>query len=144
MPEGSRTILYVCQFNSARSQLAECLARSMAPPGTRVLSAGLTRTIVNEEVLRGLREIGLDGSAQWSKSLEEVAGERVDVVVTLAEEAMARARKIFPIARHISWSMPDPVAQPDADQMALAVRRSREELLQRIRKWFQEEQRSVQ
>ena len=35
-----RRVLFLCVANSARSQMAEGLARSMAPEGTEVFSAG--------------------------------------------------------------------------------------------------------
>ena len=42
---------------------------------------------MNAEVLRALSEIGLDASAQASKSLDDLNGEEVDEVFVLAEEA---------------------------------------------------------
>jgi arsenate reductase len=103
------------------------------------LSAGLTRTVVNEEVLRALIEIGLDGSRQWSKILPEVADEPVDVVVTLAAEATQPARDTFPDAIHLDWSLPDPIAAANVAQVAQAVRHTRDEIHRRLRDWFQEE-----
>ncbi len=34
------TVLFLCVANSARSQMAEGLARALAPPGYRFFSAG--------------------------------------------------------------------------------------------------------
>lgn len=128
------TVLFVCQFNSARSQLAEGLARSLAPDGMRVLSAGLERTIVNAEVSRALREVGLDPSAQYSKSMAEVAGEPVDEVIVLSDRALEEARRCFPHALLRTWFMDDPVADP-ADVPA-AVRSTRDALTRRLREWL--------
>ena len=133
-----RTILFVCQFNSARSQLAEAIARSMAPKGVRILSAGLTRTVVNAEVLRALEEIGLDASAQHSKTLEEIACEKVDDVVVLAKEALDPARLAFPTARCILWYLPDPVAAGDPQNASTGVRWTLIELQSRLSSWFKE------
>lgn len=130
-----RTVLFVCQFNSARSQLAEAIARATAPEGVRILSAGLTRTVVNAEVLRALEETGLDASSQRSKTLEEVAGEKVDDVVVLAEEAYGPARLAFPQARLVLWPYPDPVATGD---VPVQVRRTMGALRTRIASWLQE------
>lgn len=130
-----RTILFVCQFNSARSQLAEAIARSLAPPGVRVLSAGLRKTIVNAQVLQALQEIGMDASGQWSKTVDEIAHERVDDVVILAEEAVAVARERFPNSVQHEWFMPDPVAE-DEQYIARAVCDARDELSRRLKDWL--------
>jgi arsenate reductase len=133
----TRTVLFVCQFNSARSQLAEAIARSIAPPWLRVISAGVTKSIVNEEVIRALNEIGIDARRHTSKSLAEVAAEPVDEVVSLCAEAQAPATLRFPDAEHQVWPMPDPIASPDASSIPAAVRRARDELAMRVRTYIQ-------
>lgn len=134
-----RTILFVCQFNSARSQLAEAIARAMAPEGMRVLSAGITKTMVNAEVLKALEEIGLDASAQHSKTLEEVAREEVDDVVVLAKEALDPARLAFPEARHLLCHLPDPVATEDPQRLPVEVRLTRDRIKSFLVSWLQTE-----
>lgn len=127
-----RTVLFVCQFNSARSQLAEALARSMAPSWVRVMSAGVTKSIVNEEVVRALHDIGLNVGDHTSKSLADVAGTPVDEVISLATEAEAPARLTFPNAAHQLWPMDDPIATSDVAAVPGAVRKARDELARRI------------
>ena len=134
-----RTILFVCQFNSARSQLAEAIARSMVPEGVRVLSAGLTKTVVNTEILKALEEIGLDASAQRSKTLEEVSREEVDDVVVLAREALDPARLAFPDARHILCHLPDPIATKDPQRLPVEVRLARDRIKSFLISWLQAE-----
>ncbi len=132
-----RTILFVCQFNSARSQLAEAIARSMIPEGVRVLSAGLTKTVVNTEVLQALKEVGLDASAQRSKTLEEVAQEGdIDDVVVLAKEAMDPARLAFPDAHHILCHLPDPIATKDPERLPVEVRLARDRIKSFLISWL--------
>ncbi|MEK7838666.1 MAG: arsenate reductase ArsC [candidate division NC10 bacterium] len=134
-----RTILFVCQFNSARSQLAEAIARSMVPEGVRVLSAGLTKTVVNTEILKALEEIGLDASAQRSKTLEEVSREEVDDVVVLAKEALDPARLAFPDARHLLCHIPDPIATQDPQRLPVEVRLARDRIKSFLISWLQAE-----
>lgn len=131
-----RTILFVCRFNSARSQLAEAILRSMAPEGVRVLSAGLIRTVVNAEVLQALEEIGLDASAQSSKTLQEVAQEKIDDVVVLAEEALKPVQIVFPNSNIVLWHIPDPIATRDPQRLPAEVRRAREEIKALLYVWF--------
>jgi protein-tyrosine-phosphatase len=108
----------------------------MAPPGVRVLSAGLTRTTVNAEVVRALAEINLDASRQRSKTIEDLAGEKIDEVFVLCEEALLPSARRFPEAAIRLWSMPDPVAQPDPSLVPPAVRRARDELAERLREFW--------
>jgi len=133
-----RTILFVCRFNSARSQLAEAIARSMAPEDVRVLSAGLIRTVVNTEVLQALEEIGLDASAQRSKTLQEIAQEKIDDVVVLAEEALKPAQIAFPNAKIVLRHVSDPVATRDPRRLPAEVRRTRDEIKLLLSAWFKE------
>jgi arsenate reductase len=129
--------LFVCQFNSARSQLAEALARSLAPSHVRILSAGLTRSVVNTEVIRALAEIGLGADGQTSKSLDELSCDGVDDVFVLAEEAWVPAARRFPNALHHYWPMSDPIGSSDPAVIPGEVRRTRDELRTRLKAWFE-------
>lgn len=133
-----RTLLFVCHYNSARSQLAEALALSLAPRGTRILSGGLVPSTVNEEVLAALREIGIDASKQRSKTIAELSAEPVDEVFLLCPEARGPVARLFPRALRHPWSMEDPVAQKDARRVPGAVRSARDELARRLKSWFEE------
>ena len=136
-PTIRQTILFVCQYNSARSQLAEAIARSLAPSHVEILSAGLTRSVVNAEVIRALAEIGLDAASQTSKSLDELVCDDVDDVFVLCEEAQEPAARRFPHALHHFWPMLDPVASPDPRVIPTEVRRTRDELRERLKAWFE-------
>ena len=84
-------ILFLCVANSARSQMAEGLARSILAPGTVVQSAGSKPSFVNPYAISVLKEIDIDISAQKSKSVDEIDAGNIDLVVTLcAEEVCAR------------------------------------------------------
>lgn len=132
----AKTLLFVCHFNSARSQLAEALARSLAPRGTRILSAGLVATVVNEEVLRSLSQIGLDASRQQSKPLDRLAERRVDEVFVFCKEARRKARRMFPRARHRFWPVADPIAVRPRSRVPSAVRRARARIQALLTTWF--------
>ena len=97
-------ILFLCVANSARSQLAEGIARSLAPPEVRISSAGSVPTTVRPQAIAALREIGIDASAQTSTGIDDV--ERpVDAVVTLCAE------EVCPVwledAFRLHWRLPD-------------------------------------
>ncbi len=126
-----RHVLFLCVANSARSQLAEGIARSLAPAGVTVSSAGSAPTTVRPEAVEVLREIGIDISAHRSKSVKEVNPAEVDGVVTLCADEVCPA---FPgrVAR-IHWGLPDPAAAAGDREARLAAFRSvRDELRRRL------------
>lgn len=122
-------VLFLCVHNSARSQMAEGLFRSMAAGTALVKSAGLEAGGLRPEAVAVMHELGLDISAQRSKTIEELAGEKFDVVVTTCEEAK-EACPFFPGAREtIHWDLPDPSAVPGDERTRLdAFREVRDEL----------------
>ena len=62
------TILFLCVANSARSQMAEGLARAAAPDGYRFLSAGSVPGQLNPLAVAVLREDGVDISHHRPKA----------------------------------------------------------------------------
>ncbi len=99
-------ILIMCVANSARSQMAEGLARSLAPEDVRISSAGSYPWSVNPLAIEALSEIGLDISGQVSQGVEEFEGEIVDVVITLCAEEVCPAW--LGEAEHFHWPQRDP------------------------------------
>ena len=124
-------ILFLCVANSARSQMAEGIAKSLAPSGVKIWSAGSRPTSVRLEVVEVLREIGIDISSSRSKSVSEIPPAEVDTVVTLcAEEACP---VFLGKADRLHWGLPDPAAAAgsEADRLS-AFRETRDELRRRI------------
>ena len=80
------SLLFLCVANSARSQIAEGLARRLAPPGVAVYSAGSEPGTINPLAVRVLAEAGVDASGQFSKGLDAVPLDEIDLVVTLCAE----------------------------------------------------------
>ncbi len=122
-------ILFLCVANSARSQLAEGLARAHFGGTARVLSAGATPAGVNRLAVAALAEVGIDASSQTSKSVEAIDPSDVDLVVTLCAEQVCPAypRRV----RRLHWPLPDPTAVPPDDRLE-AFRETRDELARRI------------
>src|SRR5512146_3362024 len=81
-----RHLLFLCVANSARSQMAEGIARALAPAGVKVSSAGSAPSRLNPLAVRALAEIGLDISGQRAKGLDQIPPGDVDAVVTLCAE----------------------------------------------------------
>ncbi len=125
-----RHVLFLCVANSARSQIAEGIARALAPEGVRVSSAGSEPTSLRPEAVEALREIGIDISGHRSKGMDDV--ERpVDAVVTLCAEEVCPAW-LGPALR-VHWGLPDPAAVDASPEARLqAFRDVRDELRRRL------------
>jgi arsenate reductase len=122
MPPDTRSVLFLCVANSARSQMAEGLARKLLGDGVRVQSAGSRPSSVNPWAIEVMREVGVDLSTHTSKSVDDVDPATVDTVITLCAE------EVCPVflgqARRLHWPLPDP---------ASAEPLPREEMLARFR-----------
>jgi len=125
------TILFLCVKNSARSQMAEGLARSMAPPGYRFLSAGTDPGTVNPLAIQALAEERIDISTHRSKGLASVSLDEVDTVVTLCAE------EVCPLVpgqvSRLHWPLPDPKDLP-------SFRTVRDELRRRLPRLWERDQ----
>jgi protein-tyrosine-phosphatase len=130
-----RHLLFLCVANSARSQLAEGIARSLAPEHVKISSAGSVPTSVRLQTIEVLREIGIDISHHTSTGLDEV--ERpVDAVITLCAE------QVCPVwcehAWRAHWGLPDPAEALGCEEVGFdeanleAFRLVRDELLRRL------------
>ena len=128
-------ILFLCVANSARSQMAEGLARRLAPPGIQVYSAGSEPGSVNPLAVRAMAEIGVDISGHRSKSVDEIPVDRVDVVVTLCAEEVC---PVFPgPVRRLHWPVDDPARAGGSEAERLeAFRRTRDEIARRLEEWL--------
>ncbi len=128
-------VLFLCVANSARSQMAEGLARTLAPAGVAVYSAGSQPTRVRPEAIAVLAEIGIDISSHRSKAVGEIAPELVDTVITLCAEEECPV--FLGTARRLHWGLPDPAAVTGDDGARLAAfRATRDELRRRLREFF--------
>ena len=126
-----RHILFLCVANSARSPMAEGIARSLAPQGVTVSSAGSSPSSVRPLAIRVLKEIGIDISGHRSKGLDSIDAGSVDSVITLCAE------EVCPVflgkADRGHWGLPDPAAATGTEETRLnAFRSVRDELLRRL------------
>lgn len=124
-------ILFLCVANSARSQMAEGIARSLAPAGIQVWSAGSRPTSVRPEAIAALEEIGIDISQHRSKAVAEIPADQVDTVITLCGEE--ECPLFLGQATRLHWGLPDPAGVQGNEQDRLnAFRATRDELHRRL------------
>jgi protein-tyrosine-phosphatase/catechol 2,3-dioxygenase-like lactoylglutathione lyase family enzyme len=116
-------IVFLCVANSARSQMAEGLARARFGDRIRVTSAGSAPSRVNPYAIEVMAERGIDLSAHTSKSVEEIDPASVDLVVTLCAEEVCPV--LLGEAKRLRWPIDDPASSDPS--------LSRETLLERFR-----------
>ena len=99
-------ILFLCVANSARSQMAEGLARHRFGEQLEAQSAGSQPSRVNPFAVEAMAEIGIDLSGQTSKAVDTIDPSTIDVVIALCEEASCPV--FLGDAPRLDWAMPDP------------------------------------
>ncbi|MCB9025879.1 MAG: arsenate reductase ArsC [Bdellovibrionaceae bacterium] len=99
-------ILFMCVANSARSQMAEGLARHYLGNSFEIYSAGSQPSRLNPLAVKSMTEIGIDISKQSSKSLDDIPLDKIDLIITLCHE------EVCPIVpnrcQKEHWPFPDP------------------------------------
>lgn len=82
-----QTVLFLCTHNAVRSQMAEGILNALYPNRYHAFSAGIMKTGVDPTAIKVLKEIGIDISTHYSKTMDEFKGTTFDYVVTVCENA---------------------------------------------------------
>ena len=126
-------VLFLCTHNSARSQLAEAILRSMGGNQVEAFSAGSNPTEVDPDTITVLREQGIDPTPHHAKPLALFAGQPFDYIITVCD----RVRDVCPVfpgdPSQVHWSFADPAVIADPDRRLQAFREVARELQTRIR-----------
>ncbi|WP_146647559.1 arsenate reductase ArsC [Labilithrix luteola] len=117
----SKGVLFLCVANSARSQMAEGLARMLFGDRVHIQSAGSEPSQVNPYATEVMAELGVDLSTHHSKSVSTIDPATVDTVITLCAE------EVCPVflgkARRLHWPIPDPASKdPSIPREAMLAR----------------------
>lgn len=90
-----KTILFICSFNSVRSQIAEGFMNARCNDGYTAFSAGIAPAGLNPYAITVMKEAGIDISTQKSKKITQFSGTRFDYVITMCDQAkLAMTRSI--------------------------------------------------
>jgi arsenate reductase (thioredoxin) len=136
--ERKQKVLFVCEHNSARSQMAEAFLKSLAPDRFEVQSAGISPGILNPLVVKVMTEEGIDISMNRTKGVDDLLnrGEKFDVIITVCDPAAA-ACPVFPDSKVVHWSFDDPSKFKGTEEEILnQLRRIREEIRTKILEWI--------
>lgn len=129
-------ILFLCVANSARSQMAEGLARHLLGDRATVMSAGSAPSRVNPYAVEAMAEIGIDIAGHRSKSVDDIDPAGIDLVVTLCAE------EVCPVlpgrVRRLHWPIADPASSDPAltpEDLRARFRTARDEIRARLEAW---------
>ena len=126
-------VLFLCTHNSARSQMAEGMLRAFGGGGFEAFSAGTEATHVRPLAVRAMAELGIDISAQESKTLDRYLDQSFDAVITVCDQANEACPVFFGARRRLHWSFPDPSKAQGTDEQQLGVyRQVRDAICERI------------
>ena len=110
-------LLFLCVANSARSQVAEGLARQLAPEGWDIYSAGSAPEKVNPYAIAAMKKIGIDISDHSSKAIDNIPTDNIHTVITLCADEIC---PVFPhLTTRLHWPHPDPAAVKGSDEEIL-------------------------
>ncbi len=115
-------VLFVCEQNAGRSQMAAALMHRIAGDRVHVRSAGSAPAAdLNPAVVLALEEAGVDVAHEFPKPLTDDVVQAADVVVTMG---CGDACPVYPGKRYLDWRLDDP------EQLSLdEVRRVRDEIV---------------
>ncbi len=129
----ARRLLILCTGNSARSQIAEALLARKAGSRFIVASAGSRpASRVHPLAVQVLHEAGIEWSGRSPKSIDAVAGQPWDMVITVCDRAREACPVLpgKPILAH--WGMPDPAEVEEGPEQLAAFRDTLMVLAKRI------------
>lgn len=140
MSSNTKSILFLCVANSARSQMAEGLGRMIFGSRTPVQSAGSEPAKVNPYAVEVMSELGVDLTTHHSKSVQTIDPETVGTVITLCAE------EVCPVflgkARRLHWPIPDPASKDPSiprEEMLTRFRTARDTIRGMLEKFANEE-----
>jgi protein-tyrosine-phosphatase len=120
-PRGVPEVLFVCEQNAGRSQMAAALTDRLAQGRVHVRSAGsMPAADLNPAVVEAMREIGVDVGQAFPKPLTDDVVRAADVVITMG---CGDACPLYPGKQYQDWELDDP------EKLSLDdVRRVRDEI----------------
>lgn len=129
-------ILFLCVANSARSQIAEGLAKFILDNDFHIESAGSVPSgKVHPLAIQVLREMGIDISHHKSKRIDDLPKaflQNLDLVITLCREEQCPV--LTGKFKKESWALPDPVNPSVPDEEINAFRDARDTIQKKIEK----------
>ncbi len=104
-------VLFLCTHNSARSQMAEALLRSLSKGTVEAFSAGSEPALqVHPLARRCMEKMDFDMSKAVPKHFDQFAGQHFNAVVTVCDKVKEVCPTFPDNPEVLDWSIPDPVS----------------------------------
>ncbi len=114
-------LLFLCNANSVRSQMAEGLARHLSNGTVGCKSAGLSSGYVHPTAIEAMTEIGIDISSQHSQTVTMMHIQWADHVFVLSKLAARAAEQFKHLVTVHNWVIPNPDDMTDNATTQLAA-----------------------
>ena len=130
-------VLFVCNQNSARSQIAEAFLNKLAGDRFEAHSAGLEAGQLHQLAVEVMREAGIDISQNKTKKVFDLfkRGELFAYVIAVCDEATAQKCPVFPglMADRMSWNIEDPATYTGThDEKMERMRKLRDAIKEKV------------
>ena len=109
-------VFFLCTENACRSQMAEGLVNHYLAGKVQAFSAGVRPTQVNPRTIRVMAELGIDIRRQRAKSVEDLAGEPFDLVITVCDQAREQCPVFFGPTEVLHIGFPDPAQAAGSEE----------------------------
>ena len=130
-------VMFLCTGNSCRSQIAEGFARALGEGILEPFSAGFTPSRVHPRAIQVMQEVGIDISGQTSKGIDNELLRRMDMVITLCDNAAEACPWTPPEIKRIHWPVADPVSAVGTEEEVLReFRKARDEIREKVEQFI--------
>jgi arsenate reductase len=130
-------VLFICDRNATRSQVAEALLRRLGGATVEVYSAGIQPEPFDLLTIEVMADMGIDISGHLGKSIEHFIDQDFDYIITLTNQCRDYADEFPGSPVRLCWHLPDPVEfQGDPQQRRWLLQQLYLELALRIRGWL--------
>ncbi|MGH2633538.1 MAG: MerR family transcriptional regulator [Tepidiformaceae bacterium] len=132
------SVLFLCNGNSGRSQIAEALLDRHGGTAFEAHSAGFAPKNVSELTVQVLAEDQIDWSRSRAKSVDELADRSFEYVITLADSARERCPAFPGPHNALHWRLDDPAEVTGAlEERLVAYRSTRDQVMLRLRPFIE-------
>lgn len=137
-------VLFVCEHNSARSQMAEAFLKQLGGETFAVESCGLEAGTINPLVVDVMGELGYDLQGKTTQEAFDLLkkGRRYDVVITVCSQEASEGCPLFPgRALRLNWPFADPSrVEGDREARLAAIREIRDQIKKQVHAFIAEYQ----
>jgi arsenate reductase (thioredoxin) len=138
-----RNVLFLCEDNACLSQMAEATAKHLAPPKTRIFSAGVKPSTIPTHVIQAMKELDINMTGQRSKGLADVPMQDIDLVVSFGD-AHKKCSNLPGRVKIESWPAPEEFNSENQSTPELStIRDERDEIDKRVFALFLDHWRNI-